>query len=97
MTIDITIGAVDRTGDASGRSGGGTTSVSVLEGRILSVRRPRRKASGGSRGERRRAHSSQARDPLGAQVVTLLIPDGHLLPENLVKGSYRALVRFVKR
>ena len=96
MTIDITVGAVDRPGDARAQADRGATGASVLEARVLSVRRPRRSAADVP-GERRQRQSGPARDPLGARVVTLLIAEGHLLPENVVKGGYRAVVRFVKR
>ncbi|MFQ5718796.1 MAG: hypothetical protein ACE5IK_04530 [Acidobacteriota bacterium] len=98
MTLDITIGSTERI-SSSGSSAGAGPAGEVLEGRVLNVRRARGsgKRGGGAATERRGRNARQARDPLGARVVTLMIPEGHRLPPRLASDGYRALVRFVKR
>ena len=66
-----------------------------VQGVVLAVRNSRRHASDGTAPERRQAPGR--RDPAGAQVLTILIPDGSAVPRDLAGGNYRVVVRFVCR
>jgi len=93
--MDFVVGRTQRTQGATERS---SDAPSPIEARLLHVREPRRRRRGPESGEPdQRASGSAQADPPGAQVLVLLVPDAHKLPEDLSDGSYRVFLRFAKR
>ncbi|WP_457573734.1 hypothetical protein [Desulfolithobacter sp.] len=90
--VDIIIGAIQPTGPPSNKPGsaGGT----MVEAEILDVREPR-KAVHSPRDEERRKEFRK--DPANGRVLTLLIPNGTVLPKDLDRRKYKVRLRFIKK
>ena len=89
--VDIIIGSIAPTGlpvNKPGPAGG------LMEAEILHVRQPRQRMAGPSGQERRR---QPRQDPPNGRVLTLLIPDGTVLPKDLDGNKYKVLLRFLKK
>lgn len=69
----------------------GTT---FIEGQLLHVRAPRKGVAGPSGRERRTKQSS---DPRKGRVLTIMVPDGALLPADIDTGRYEVTIRLVRR
>jgi hypothetical protein len=93
--MDFVVGRTQRTQSATERT---SDAPAPLEARLLHVREPRRRRRDPDpeQPDQRASGSAQA-DPPGAQVLVLLVPDGHKLPVDLSDGSYRVFLRFAKR
>lgn len=93
--MDFVVGRSQRVTSATDR---GSSQATPIEARVLHVRAPRRRRGGQdpSQPDNRASGSTQA-DPPGAQVLVLLVPDAHKLPDNIGDGSYRVFLRFAKR
>ena len=93
--MDIRVGATSPIG-ARGEQMDGNTSP--LEAKVLAVRSPRRRSgnSGENRVERREGKPG-VRDPIGARVLVLMIPDGSRLPTGIESGEYRIFLRFARK
>ena len=89
--VDIIIGSMEPLGPPIPKqpAGGG-----LMEAELLHVRTPRQRISGPRVQERRR---QPRRDPMNGRVLTLLIPDGTILPKDLDGKKYKVLLRFVKK
>ena len=91
--MEIIIGAPPRVGAAEKnrkeRQG------EFVEGKILGVRQPRKYFLNPPMGEKDRRSESHISDPMGGRVLTLLIPDGYKVPNNIENGEFRILMRFV--
>jgi len=89
--VDIIIGSMEPLGPPAKKphDAGG-----LMEAELLHVRQPRQRISGPRAQERRR---QPRRDPLNGRVLTLLIPDGTILPKDLDGKKYKVLLRFVKK
>jgi hypothetical protein len=93
--MDFVVGRSQRVTSATDR---GSSQATPIEARILHVRPPRRRRDGrdSDQPDMRAPGSAQA-DPPGAQVLVLLVPEAHKLPDNIGDGSYRVFLRFAKR
>ena len=60
----------------------------------LHIREPRQRIVGPA-GQERRKHPRQ--DPRNGRVLTILIPNGAVLPKDLDGKKYEVLLRFVKK
>lgn len=89
--VDIIIGSMEPLGPPTPKhpAGGG-----LIEAELLHVREPRQRISGPREQERRR---QPRRDPMNGRVLTLLIPDGTVLPKDLDGKKYKVLLRFMKK
>ncbi|WP_136805508.1 hypothetical protein [Desulfosediminicola flagellatus] len=66
----------------------------LIEGQLLHVRKPRKGIAGPSGMERR---GKKVRDPLKGRVLTIMVPDGNLLPSDIDSANYSVQVRFVRK
>ena len=66
----------------------------LVEAQLLNVRPPRKGIAGPSGMERR---GKKTKDPLKGRVLTLMVPDGAVLPADIESGSYTVQLRFVKK
>ncbi len=89
--VDIVIGAIKPTGPPVNKPG---TTAGAIEAEILNIREPRQKISGPA-GKERRKHFRQ--DPVNGRVLTVLVPNGTILPKKLDSRKYKVLLRFVKK
>ena len=89
--VDIIIGSMAPAGPPASKPGLGG---GLMEAELLHVRPPRQKAAGPSGQERRR---QPRQDPPNGRVLTLLIPDGTVLPRDLDGKKYKVLLRFLKK
>lgn len=90
--VDIVIGAIQPTGPPVSRPG---TSGGAIEAELLNVREPRKKISGPANGKERRKQFRQ--DPVNSRVLTVLVPNGTILPKDLDGRNYKVLLRFIKK
>jgi hypothetical protein len=88
--VDIVIGGVQPACPPVGKPG---TTGGALEAVVLNVRPARRGISGPAGRERRKI---QRRDPPSGKVLTIMVPNGTNLPENLTSQSHKVLLRFIK-
>ena len=89
--VDIIIGSVQPTGPPVNKPG---TSAVTVEAEILNVRPPRQRVSSPSGQERRKVFRQ---DPHNGQVLTLLVPDGMNLPQDLDGRKYKVVLRILKK
>ena len=89
--VDIIIGSIAPTGPPTSKPGLGGAPV---EAELLHVRDPRQRIVG-PLGQERRKQPRQ--DPHNGKVLTLLIPDGTILPKDLDTKKYKVLLRFMKK
>ena len=91
--MEIVIGAPPRVGNAkrnrSERPG------EFVEGKLLGVRQPRKPVLYSPAREEDRRSENHVADPMGGRVLTLLIPEGYKVPNNIGNGDFRILMRFV--
>ena len=66
-----------------------------IEAKILGMRQPRKHFPSPPVGEKDRRSKNHISDPMGGRVLTLLIPDGYKVPNNIRNGDFRILMRFV--
>lgn len=66
----------------------------VVEAKLLHVRQPRKGIAGPSGMERR---GKKVKDPLKGRVLTIMVPDGSQLPQDLDRGVYNLYLRFVRK
>lgn len=69
-------------------------SGSMIEAKLLHVRPPRRGIAGPSGMERR---GKKAKDPHNGKVLTIMVPDGDLLPSDLEESNYNVYLRLVRK
>lgn len=69
-------------------------STPLIEAKLLNSRPPRRGIAGPSGMERR---GKSVKDPHKGRVITVLVPDGDMLPADLDSGLYSVLLKFVKK
>ena len=89
--VDIIIGAIPPAGYPAGKPG---PSGAPIEAELLHVRDPRQRIAG-PLGQERRKQPRQ--DPHNGKVLTLLIPDGTLLPKDFDIKKYKVLLRFMRK
>ncbi len=89
--VDIIIGSITPLGAPVTKP---ASSGSLIEAELLNIRTPRQRISGPSGKERRRPFRQ---DPPKGRVLTLLIPDGTILPKNLDVKNYKVLLRVMKK
>jgi hypothetical protein len=89
--VDIIIGSIAPTGIQPNKPGPGGAPI---EAELLHVRDPRQRIVG-PLGQERRKHPRK--DPQNGKVLTLLIPDGTLLPKDFDVKKYKVLLRFMKK
>jgi len=66
----------------------------MVEATLLHVRKPRKGVAGPSGIERRQ---KQTQDTLKGRVLTVLVDDAALLPEDIEKSEYRVMLRFSRK
>ncbi len=69
-------------------------SANFIVAQLLHVRAPRKGIAGPSGRERRH---KQAHDPIKGKVLTILIPDGSVLPPDIATAKYDVNIRFVRK
>ncbi len=89
--VDIIIGSIPPMGGPTNPS---TPTTQLVEAELLHVREPRQKIIG-PLGQERRKRPRQ--DPQNGRVLTLLVPDGTILPKDLNGQKYRVMLRIVKK
>lgn len=68
--------------------------AAFIEAQLLHVRPPRKGVAGPSGRERR---TKQSADPRKGRVLTVMVPDGTLLPPDIDSGRYDVTIRLVRR
>ncbi len=66
----------------------------AIDAQLLHVRLPRKGTAGPSGMERR---NKQANDPQTGRVLTIMVPDGRLLPSDIDTANYDVSLRFIRR
>jgi hypothetical protein len=89
--VDIIIGSMEPLGPPTPKSG---PNGGPVEAELLHIREPRQRIVGPLGQERRR---QPRQDPQKGRVLTLLIPDGTVLPKDLDIKKYKVLLRFMKK
>lgn len=89
--VDIIVGSVPPINPSAGKP---KPPGAPVEAEILHVRDPRRTVSGPQGEERRRTYRQ---DPVNGRVLTLLVPNGMVLPKDLAAGKYKVMLRFMKK
>ena len=92
--MDIRVGSVAPTTQVGQAGERQQTPKGMVEARVLAIRPPRKRAEGGPK---KRHERSPDRDPAGAKVLVMMIPDGASLPADLATGNYRVFLRFARR
>jgi len=89
--VDIIIGGFEPIVSSTSKPG---PSGGPVEAELLHIREPRQRIIGPLGQERRR---QQRQDPQNGRVLTLLIPDGTILPKDLNISKYKVMLRFMKK
>ena len=89
--MDIIVGSITPLGSPVTKP---ASSGSLIEAELLNMRQPRQRIAGPSGQERRRQFRQ---DPPKGMVLTLLIPDGTILPKDLDVKKYKVLLRVMKK
>lgn len=89
--VDIVIGAIPPTGPPVNKPG---TAGGAIEAELLNIREPRQ-SIGQPAGKERRKQFRQ--DPANGRVLTLLVPNGTILPKDLDGRHYKVMLRFLKK
>ena len=89
--VDIVIGAIQPTGPSNKPS---TTAGGSIEAELLDIREPRHAISGPAGKERRKQFRQ---DPVNGRILTILVPNGTILPKNLDARHYKVMLRFMKK
>lgn len=89
--VDIVIGAIAPVREPVNQP---NTPGGQVEAELLHMRPPRQRVTSGREQERRKIPRV---DPPAGRVLTLLIPDGKVLPKDLDGKKYKLLLRFVKK
>jgi len=89
--VDIVIGAIQPTGPPVNKPG---TTAGAIEAELLNIREPRQNISGPSGKERRKQFRQ---DPVNGRVLTVLVPNGTILPKDLDSRKYKVMLRFMKK
>lgn len=66
----------------------------VIEAHLLHVRPPRKGIAGPSGRERRTA---QVNDPKSGRILTIMVPDGTVLPPDIDSSKYDVSIRLIRR
>jgi hypothetical protein len=90
--VDIVIGAIQPTGPPANKPG--TTADGSIEAELLNIRKPRN-AIAGPTGKERRKQFRQ--DPVNGRILTILVPNGTMLPNDLDVRRYKVRLRFMKK
>lgn len=91
--MEIVIGAVESVGWSQEKHK--LQKGTVVEARFLTMRRSRRPYGMPKEGEGNRRFRISGIDPSGSRILTLLIPDGTNLPQDIASGEYKILMRFI--
>jgi hypothetical protein len=89
--VDIIIGSIQPAPPPSNKPG---SQAGAVEAELLHVREPRQNAIGPAGKERRKQFRQ---DPVKGRVLTLLVPDGTVLPKDLDPKKYKVMLRFMKK
>ena len=89
--VDIVIGAIQPTGPPVNKPG---TTGGAIEAELLDIREPRQTVSRPTGKERRKQFRQ---DPVNGRVLTVLVPNGTILPKGLDSKHYKVLRRFIKK
>ena len=65
-----------------------------IEAQLLHIRPPRKGIAGPSGMERR---NKQGKDPQKGRVLTIMVPDGSLLPSDIESARYDISIRLIRR
>jgi len=69
-------------------------STPLIEAQLLHIRAPRQGIAGPSGRERR---TSKAKDPRSGRILTIMVPDGAVLPADLDVEKYDVSIRLIRR
>ncbi len=86
--MDIVVGAIQPPAPRTQKSPTGKSNT--VEGRLLHVRPPRSGIAGPSGMERR---EKKSKDPVRGRILTVLIPDGSVLPQDIDSKEYQVMIR----
>lgn len=89
--VDIIVGGIPPAGPPISAARPTGTGV---EAELLNIRNPRQRITG-PKGRERRKQFRQ--DPVNGKVLTILVPNGTLLPGDLDCKSYKIVLRFMKK
>lgn len=92
--MEIIIGSIPPLAQQRQKGAQARESEPVIPAQLLHVRPPRKGIAGPSGMERRK---KQVNDPHRGRVLTILVPDGRLLPTDIESGSYDVILRFIPR
>jgi len=90
--MEIVIGRTPRVGPPPKKTPG--TGAGYVEAKVLNVRPPRRRQAPPP-GSDNRKNKKNSSDPASGRVMTLMIPEGYNLPQDIGSGNYRVFLRFV--
>lgn len=71
-----------------------TAGGGFVEAKVLTVRPTRNRRGAPPVGNRDRRQSGNDYDPATGRVLTLLVPDGAMIPMDIESSNYRVFVRF---
>ncbi|MFW2366620.1 MAG: hypothetical protein ACN4GW_09395 [Desulforhopalus sp.] len=92
--MEIIIGSIPPLAQQQQKGSKGRESGPAIPAQLLHVRPPRKGIAGPSGMERRKKLTN---DPHRGRVLTVLVPDGRLLPADIESGSYDVILRFTPR
>ncbi len=90
--VDIVIGSVNPIGSPVSKPG--VTPGGTVEAELLDIREPRHTITGPNGKERRKQFRQ---DPVNGRVLTILVPNGTILPKDLDARHYKVMLRFMKK
>lgn len=93
--MEIVIGATNYVGTNSMRSG--TRSGDNIEAQVLNVRNPRKNLVNPPEGKNHRKNGMIKLDPTNGCVMTILVPNGYRLPDDISTGKYRVFLRLAPK
>ncbi|MCF8067022.1 MAG: hypothetical protein K9L30_00400 [Desulfobacterales bacterium] len=93
--MEIVIGATSYVGTNNVRSDG--RGGENIEAQVLNVRQPRKNLVNPPEGENHRKNGMIKLDPANGRVMTILVPNGYRLPEDISTGKYRVFLRFAPK
>ncbi|MFH2066443.1 MAG: hypothetical protein ABIK15_14680 [Pseudomonadota bacterium] len=91
--MEIVIGAVEGVGPPQKKQR--LPKEAIVEAKFLTMRQSRRPYGMPKEGEQNRRFRINGLDPAGSRILTLLIPDGINLPQDIESGEYKILMRFI--
>ena len=89
--VDIVIGTIQPIGPPVNKPG---TTAGTIEAEILNIRKPRQNIFRPTGKERRKQFRQ---DPVNGRVLTVLVPNGTILPKDIDSRKYKVMLWFLKK